>query len=72
MAGIDYKYCDVCNKRAFYDADLTYREATSMACTKEMGVKKDYKLGMVGDWVVLCDDCAPKYDIELRPVSIGD
>ena len=45
MAMCDYRQCDVCGCKAFYDANLNYDDETG---------KPDY----VGDWAVICDDCA--------------
>jgi invasion protein IalB len=45
MAMCDYRQCDVCGCKAFYDANLNYDDATELP---------DY----VGDWAVICTDCA--------------
>lgn len=50
MALCDYRLCDACGGKAFYDANLNYSEETGMP---------DY----VGAWVVLCEDCAKTHDI---------
>lgn len=49
MAGCDYRLCDLCEKKVFYDADLNYKPTKT-----ELG----YTLERLGDWVVICQDCA--------------
>lgn len=45
MAMCDYRQCDICGGKAFYDANLNYDDE---------GNFPDY----VGDWCVICDECA--------------
>lgn len=49
MAAADYRLCDVCAGKVFYDANLNYDY------DRESG---EYKLDYLGDWAVICDDCA--------------
>ena len=44
MALCDYRPCDVCGGKAFYDANLNY--------------DSDGGLDNLGDWVVICKSCA--------------
>lgn len=58
MALVDYKLCDVCNSKAFYDAnieDRAYRATydKSITSVKPIGIK------------VLCGDCAETHDINI-------
>jgi hypothetical protein len=66
MAGADYRNCDVCGCKAFYDANLDYGNYDR---TDEDG----YLLPMhnTGAWRVLCLDCAKTHFITIspRPVS---
>jgi predicted amidophosphoribosyltransferase len=61
MALADYYLCDVCEAKAFYDANLNYDfdERVSYGCQS--------KLERVGDMKVICDDCAAKYEVVLVP-----
>lgn len=51
MAAADYRLCDVCSRKAFYDSNLNY----DFDNRDEHG---NPKLDYVGDWAVICDDCA--------------
>jgi hypothetical protein len=64
MALADYYLCDVCEGKAFYDANLNYDfdERVSYGCKS--------KLERVGDMKVVCEDCAEKYDILLVPRAL--
>lgn len=58
MASADYKLCDVCNRKAFYDAtiqDMAYLATydKSIISVKPIGIK------------VLCGDCAETHDINI-------
>lgn len=56
MALADYKLCDLCERKAFYDAQLGY----------------DFKsypgtgLWNCGDWKVLCSSCAETHEVVIR------
>lgn len=52
MALADYRLCDVCDHKVFYDANLNYER------TRESPF---YKLDYLGDWAVICEDCAKTY-----------
>jgi len=51
MAASDYYLCDVCGKKAFYDANLDYNS--------------DGSLGYVGEMAVICTECAKTHDIKI-------
>jgi len=51
MAKSDYRCCDVCGSKVFYDAHLNYNFDECMA---DGSPKLDY----LGDWVVICDECS--------------
>lgn len=59
MALSDYYLCDVCECKAFYDANLNYD------FDKPMTSGAGYKLERVGDMKVLCDDCSQKFKLEI-------
>lgn len=54
MAGCDYKSCDVCGMKTFYDAHLDYNFEH-----EPLGL---YNLG---DWKVICTECAKTYEVRL-------
>ncbi len=58
MAAMDYRHCDVCGCKAFYDADLDYDN-------KRFDENSGGVPGNVGAWVVLCVDCAKTHEIKL-------
>lgn len=64
MAGADYRNCDVCGDRCFYDANLSYEYDSEFA--KSGGVKANNRatyleLGRLSRWVVVCKECSQKY-----------
>jgi hypothetical protein len=52
MALADYRRCDKCGNKAFYDADLRYN----------MKEYPPHGLYLLGDWVVLCTNCAKTFE----------
>lgn len=64
MAGADYKSCDVCSAKTFYDANLDYEQPT-----KEMMADKKYDwwLHGIGDWKVICPKCAETMKVIIVP-----
>jgi len=51
MAAADYRLCDCCNGKVFYDSNLNY-EYSEVLPSGHMAL--DY----LGDWAVICSDCA--------------
>lgn len=51
MAASDYRSCDVCGAKTFYDANLDYEKPDA-----DHG--NEWWLHGVGDWVVICPKCA--------------
>jgi hypothetical protein len=60
MAGIDYRRCDVCGGKSFYDADLGYGSDQ-----ENLVIGTDYSLGFLGDWIVICRKCSGKYEARI-------
>ena len=68
MAGGDYRSCDVCGHKVFYDANLNYETGSKIGgkwvyptnAAKEAGVEQPYgyALDYLGDWAVLCNKCS--------------
>ena len=55
----------MCSSKTFYDADLNY-------CDARYDEKYGYLPDRLGAWVVLCEDCATRYDIEIvrKPIEM--
>jgi len=79
MAGADYKSCDVCGGKTFYDANLGYETEDKwnkeQAFYKEVGEEqlpkgKGYKLAHLGDWAVICVDCAKTHKTQIVLIEI--
>jgi hypothetical protein len=85
MAAADYRLCDVCNGKAFYDSDLSYefgpseyRDTPPFRVYGEpqypdaaMNAKHGMRLGYLGDWAVICEDCAPNWRTSIDPMPIN-
>lgn len=86
MAMADYRWCDKCGCKAFYDANLNYNCAEQnrpipdylepfKICGTEKHELEGYALDNVGDWGVLCHKCAEQYEInivEKKPQEAGN
>ncbi len=59
MAYADYRLCDVCDGKAFYDSDLNYD-------FKAKDLDGMPKLGYVATMKVICDDCAVTHEVIIR------
>ena len=60
MAAADYRLCDRCGSKAFYDSRLNYEfdDGSDDDFEDEKVRETDYRLDYLGDWAVLCRDCA--------------
>jgi len=65
----DYRLCDVCGCKAFYDSNLNYEYSTGNWDGKPIpedekahwaGEVADIRLDYLGDWAVICRDCRAK------------
>lgn len=81
MAGCDYRSCDVCGRKAFYDANLNYErgdpdnyrsppfnevgkpQTDNPESLEKYGLRLDY----LGDWAVLCTECAKTHRCLIIP-----
>lgn len=59
MASADYRLCDLCQSKCFYDATLGY----------DFEEYPETGLYSLGAWVCLCTDCAKVYEIKIKPKS---
>lgn len=84
MAGCDYRSCDVCGGKAFYDANLSYEDKAGsygrppyriagedQYDTPEKCDNWGTRLGYVGDWAVICEECAKTHKVVIRDIT-GD
>lgn len=72
MAGGDYKYCDVCNCKAFYDANLDYNGSSDFAESGgflSAGHKSYLELQNLGNWIVLCKTCSVTHKIKIEAIE---
>ena len=73
MAAGDYRSCDVCNCKVFYDANLNYefrRDWQGAPIPEEKKCRDtDYKLDYLGDWAVICTDCAKTHKTIVVPIT---
>ncbi|WP_250489938.1 hypothetical protein [Caballeronia sp. INML2] len=79
----DYRLCDVCDGKAFYDSNLDYEfvgqsscggeKITPDDCTRVVGEPPTeffgYKLQYLGDWAVLCKNCAKTHKCVIVPLQ---
>jgi len=61
MALGDYRLCDVCECKTYYDAGVEYEQAP-----KGHALWPGMIPHRVGDWAVICDDCAKTHEVEIR------
>ena len=57
MAYADYRHCDVCDCKVFYDANLNYDHFP------ETG---EVKLERLGAWAVICVECAKTHEVVIQ------
>ncbi len=72
MAYADYRLCDVCGGKAFYDANLNYdiRLRGDDDDWTQQEAARGYKLDYLGDWAVICKDCAERHRCVIEPRSL--
>ena len=83
MAMADYRLCDVCGGKAFYDVNLNYEggEKQSDGSWKYpdhpfrvAGEAQAFGLSLdrMGDWAVLCNECAKTHKAVIVPLGTSD
>lgn len=60
MAMADYRLCDVCSGKTFYDANLDYQKPDAEHA-------HEWWLHGVGDWAVICTKCSETHEVIVRP-----
>lgn len=77
MAYADYRLCDICEGKAFYDSNLNYQWPDKNG-NNDYGNPIDksdlvrdcsYQLDHLGDWVVLCTECAKTHKVVIVPIE---
>ena len=61
MAKSDYRCCDVCDDKVFYDAKLNYD------FDRPPMFDGSPRLDYLGDWAVICETCAETYTCVVVP-----
>lgn len=84
MAAGDYRSCDVCDCKAFYDANLNYEQGPNEyndhrppykivgepQFDKPENVEKyGYRLDYLGDWAVICNECSKTHKVVIVPTE---
>jgi hypothetical protein len=84
MLACDFRLCDVCECKVFYDAELgyelnsqanskkrvPYRIAGRDQCrTKELTEKYGKTLWYLGDWAVICNKCSKEYKTQIVKIE---
>lgn len=82
MAYCDYRLCDVCGEKAFFDANLNYDsgddgwnkdflpfriKGKEQHDIPEINAKHGLKLDRLGDWCVICSECAKTHKTAIVP-----
>lgn len=67
MAYADYRHCDVCGTKCFYDTNLNYEFRDSeWVELDEIDKARGYKLDYLGQWAVICKDCMKDYEVVIQ------
>ena len=73
MALADYRLCDVCGKKAFYDSNLNYEFSTEKyPISQEELIEQPnngLKLENLGKWAVLCKSCSKTHEIIIKQLE---
>lgn len=78
MSKADYRLCDVCGEKAFYDDSLHYEQGDEGTPYRVAG-KEQYKdprlciegdtcLSYLGDWAVICLNCSKQFRTQIVPI----
>lgn len=63
MAASDYRLCDICHAKVFYDRVLDYQKAEpGEDDSKQCGKPTSLRLDNLGDWTVICRECAKTHE----------
>ena len=66
MASADYRLCDNCDSKAFYDASLNYERGGDEAVVQN-GRRTAFSIDNLGAWAVLCRECAKTHKAVIVP-----
>lgn len=78
MARADYRLCDVCDEKVFYDANLNYSfeaedgdafliSGEPQFSNSDWAVKHGLRLERLGDWSVICASCSLTHRTQIVP-----
>jgi hypothetical protein len=70
MALADYRLCDVCGRKTFYDSNLNYDFPERGQYGDEWDDQdkaRGWRLERLGDWAVLCKECAATHECVIVP-----
>jgi hypothetical protein len=56
MAAADYRLCDICSCKTFYDSNLDY----------DFREYPEHGLPRLGDWKVICEGCALTHEVVIK------
>lgn len=68
MAASDYRLCDVCNGKVFYDCNLNWEHDLDNTI-RWNGEKGGGRLDYLGAWAVLCNECSQTHDAVIVPIE---
>lgn len=81
MAAADYRHCDVCDTKVFYDSNLNYEWSCDEDWhvpfrtngTPQVGERRhQMRLDFLGDWSVICGNCAKTHKTIVVPIPESD
>lgn len=56
MAASDYRLCDICDSKCYYDSNVEY----------DFTEYPDTGLWNTGDWAVICRECSKTYQVIIQ------
>lgn len=82
MAMSDYRLCDHCGGKAFYDSNLNYESSVKVGdkwvypanAFRINGEVEPYGLALdrLGDWAVICSECSKSFKCVVVPMSVAE
>ena len=82
MAAADYRLCDVCGRKAFYDANLNYEYGrtkwneddppfrTNGVPQPEGEPRHELRCDYLGEWAVICGPCASTHKCVVVSIEV--
>lgn len=67
MAAADYRLCDVCINKVFYDSNLNYDyDGLGWVKFDEIDKQRGYSLDYLGDWICICKECSKTWEVVVQ------